>query len=147
MFSKTVLEFSKHDNTVIVGRAGFILLAGYENVLHVLIRAPLEERMHNTMHSMNIIDRKKARELVLSNDQSRRTFVQTFYRADTNNADWFNIVIDTSTVSPDTAAEWITNAAKKLDQKEKGTEKTTFALESDIVLKEVVEKLLATSKR
>ena len=147
MFSKTVHEFSKNDKTVLVGRAGFILLTGFENVLHVLIRAPFEERVQNTMQSLNITDREQAKELVLRNDQSRRTFVQTFYRADTNNTDWFNMVLDTSCVPPETAAKWIADTAKLLDKKDKSPEKTTLALESDEVLKDVVMKQLAESKR
>lgn len=147
LFSKTIREFSKNNNIVIVGRAGFVLLAGYENVLHVLIRAPFEERVQHIMQTMNITDRKKARELVLSNDQSRRTFVQTFYRADTNNTDWFNIVLDSSCVSTDAATNLIVDTAKQLDQKEKSAEKTTFSIESDVVLKEVVEKQLVENKR
>jgi cytidylate kinase len=103
MFSKTVHEFSKIDKTVLVGRAGFILLSGYENVLHVLIRAPFEQRVSNIMQSMNI-DREEAKGLVLQRDQSRRNFVQKFYRADTNNAEWFNIALDTSCIPPETAA-------------------------------------------
>lgn len=147
MFSKTVQEFSKNDNTVIVGRAGFILLTGYENVLHVLIRAPFEERVGNIMQSMNIADRKQARDMVLRNDQSRRTFVQTFYRADTNDTDWFNLVLDTSCIPPETAAKWIAEAAAQLDAKKKNPEKTTGALVSDAILKNVVDKQLAQAKR
>lgn len=143
MFSKTIHEFAKNDHTILVGRAGFILLNGFENVLHVLIRAPFEERVTNTMQSMGISDREQAKELVLKNDQSRRTFVQTFYRAETNNTDWFNIVLDTACVSPETAAKWISEAAVQLDHKEKNSKKTTMALESDEVLKDVVAKQLA----
>ncbi len=146
MFSKTVQEFSKNDNTVIVGRAGFILLTGYENVLHVLIRAPFEQRVQNTMQSLNMTDRKQAADLVMRNDQSRRTFVQSFYRADTNQTDWFNIVIDTSCVSPEMATKWIADAAKQLDKKEKNPKKTTLAIESDVVLQGVVEKQIAQMK-
>jgi cytidylate kinase len=142
MFSKTIHEFSKNDKTILVGRAGFILLTGFENVLHVLIRAPFEVRVQNTMRSMKITDRERAEELVLRNDQSRRSFVQTFYRADTSNTDWFNIALDTSVVPPETAAEWIADAARQLDSKEKNPEKTTFALESDEVLEDVVQKQL-----
>lgn len=147
MFSKTIHEFSKVDKTVLVGRAGFILLTGYENVLHVLIRAPFEERVGNIMQSMNIEDREQARTLVLKNDLSRKNFVQAFYRADTHNTDWFNIVIDTSCVPPKTAADWIAEAAKMLDKKQMNPEKTTLAIESDEVLKDVVLKQIADSRK
>ncbi len=146
MFSKSIHEFSKNDKTVLVGRAGFILLAGYENVLHVLIREPFENRVRNVMDSMNIADRKKAKAMVLGNDQSRKTFIQTFYKADTNNTDWFNIVLDSSCISAENAADWIAAAAQQLDGKEKNPDKTTFSIESDVVLKDVVQKELANLK-
>jgi len=147
MFSKTIHEFSKNDKTVLVGRAGFVLLNGYENVLHVLIRAPFEERVSNTMQEMNIGDREKAREVVLKNDQSRKAFVQTFYKADTHNADWFNIVLDTSVIPPETAAEWIAEAAKMIDKSRMNPEKTTMAIKSDEVLKSVVEEQIAKLRK
>ncbi len=147
MFSKTVYEFSKIDKTVLVGRAGFILLTGYENVLHVLIRAPFEERVSNIMQAMNIGERERAKEIVLKSDQSRRTFVQTFYRADTHNTDWFNIVLDTSCIPSATAAEWIAEAAETLDKKQKHPDKTTMAIESDEVLRDVVVKQIAAAQQ
>ena len=63
-------------------------------------------------------DLGSAKERVKENDQVRATFIQAFYNQHWDGADAFNLVIDTHTVLPDLAVQWICTAARELEQRE-----------------------------
>ena len=141
-FNKTILAISKMDNTVLVGRAGFVLLHDYENVFHVLIKAPFEKRVDNVMESKHIEDRAAAAALVMQNDHARSSFISTFYKANQNDAGWFDLVIDTDCIPADAAERWIVEAAGLMEKKHVTPEKSTLTLETDNILQMTIKEVI-----
>ena len=143
LFNKTILEFSRVNNAVFLGRAGFVLLHEYKNVLHVMIKAPFEKRVSNIMESMHISDREAAAEMVMKNDHARISYIKSFYKANPNDAAWFDLVIDTACIPPSTAGKWIAEAAGILGGKKIDPEKSTLSIESDEIMQKVVSDILS----
>ncbi len=142
VFNSAVLECSKADHAVFVGRAGFALLRGYENVLHVLIKAPFENRVANTMETMHIADRAQAEELVRRHDVTRESYLRIFYSASASDAGSFSLVADTGRIPPETVEKWIVEAARLLEQKEIDPAKSTRSIQSDVVMQKTVGAVL-----
>jgi cytidylate kinase len=142
VFNSAVLECAKADHAVFVGRAGFALLRGYDNVFHVLIKAPFDTRVANTMQTMRIADRAQAEELVRRHDISRESYLRTFYNASASDAGPFSLVADTSLIPPETAEQWIVEAARLLEQREIDPAKSTRSIRSDVVMQKTVGAVL-----
>ncbi|MEL7646191.1 MAG: cytidylate kinase-like family protein [Anaerolineaceae bacterium] len=143
--NKTILAFAKINNTVIIGRGGFVVLKEYQNVLNVLLRAPLEHRIRNAMQTEQISDILEAEKVVRHNDEVRESFLQTFYNVSSNSAQYFSLVIDTSRVPLHLAARWIMEAAHEIDKQKFPPERSSLNAEVDPVLERAVREMLETS--
>jgi len=109
-------------------------------VLNVRIQAPFSTRVERVMDRENISGRQQAEERVREDDKARQKFIKMFYNKDWNVETYFNLVIDTSTVSTEMAVEWIIEAARALDQKEFGKDTLTAQqAEVDSVLLDAIE--------
>lgn len=140
--NKVILAFAKINNTVIIGRGGFVVLKDYQNVLNVLLRAPLEHRIRNAMQTEQIPDILEAEKLVRHSDEVRESFLQTFYNVNSNSAQYFSLVIDTSRVPLHMAARWIMEAAKEIDRQKFPPERNSLKAEVDPVLIKTVREAL-----
>ena len=140
--NKTILAFAKLDNTVIIGRGGFVVLKDYQNVLNVLLRAPLEHRVRNAMQTEQISDIREAEKIVRHSDEVRESFLQTFYNVNANSAQFFSLVIDTSRVPLHMAARWIMEAAQEIDRQKIPPERSSLKADIDPVLLRTVREVL-----
>ncbi len=140
--NKTILAFAKLDNTVIIGRGGFVVLKDYQNVLNVLLRAPLEHRIRNAMQTEQISDIREAEKIVRHSDEVRESFLQTFYNVNANSAQFFSLVIDTSRVPLHMAARWIMEAAQEIDRQKIPPERSSLKADIDPVLLRTVREVL-----
>jgi cytidylate kinase len=134
MLNQTIRAFAKLDNSVIVGRGGFIVLNGYENVLNVCIEAPFENRVSNIMKAQNITVREEAEAIVSQNDRVRKGFLQTYYNVKGTETSMFSMTINTGLISTDLASKWIIEAAGLLSQKKVDPKLSTSSIEIDPVL-------------
>lgn len=100
-------------NIIIVGRGAQVVLAGKPNVLHVRIIASEEKRL-NTWQSREKISRSDARTLLRDRDQSHERFIREVYGADVNDLSWYDLVINTTRLTPATAAGLIVQAVARL---------------------------------
>ncbi len=100
-----ILTIGKHGRAVIVGRgANFIL--PLEGRFRVRIVAPLEIRVQNVARDFDVgLD--EARRRVLRTDSDRRAFVRKYFHADITIPVNYDLVINTGTVSIDSAVETI----------------------------------------
>lgn len=146
LFNNTILALSKLDNTVFVGRAGFVLLHDYENVFHVLIKAPFEKRVSNVMESLRLTNREEAATLVMQHDYARSSFIKTFYKADQNDAGWFDLVIDTDSIPADVAEKWIAEAVGYVEKKKVAPEKSTLSIEADRILQMTISDVIKAAE-
>lgn len=143
LLNKTILAFARHDNTLIIGRGGFVILHKYCNVLNVLIKSPFEMRVNRLMADENIEDRTVAEKKIKENDLIRDTFLQAFYDVTADSIQWFDIVIETSKIPLNLAGRWIMESAKSIDQQRIRMEGTTLTAEVDPFTARTVAEILA----
>jgi cytidylate kinase len=144
MLNRVTRALARHGNVVILGRGAFAVLRGYSDVLNVRIQAPLEDRLVRVMAEMEISERSKAEELLREGDRVRSSFVHTMYGLRWDASSAFDLVVDTSKVAPETAASWITEAARKAPAGRKGSR--TIDIEADATLDETIASELLCRK-
>ena len=142
MLNRTILAFAKQDNTVLLGRGGFVLLRHYPNVLNIRIQAPFTYRVQHIMKKEAIHDTAEAEDFVRERDQIRRSFLQTFYDVKWEDTTMLNLVLDTSRIPLDMAVNWILEAARALEAKDLNPEDTTQSIEVDDVLARTVAQIM-----
>lgn len=138
MLNQSILAFASRDNSVILGRGGFAILRGFNNVLNVRIQMPLNERAQQVMKLENLPNLATAEELVKQNDITRDGFIRTFYDVRSDDASLYDLVIDTSRVPPDMATNWIVEAARSLARIKPQAGRTTREIEVDPVLAQTI---------
>jgi cytidylate kinase len=143
MLNRTIQAVARHGNVVIQGRGGFAVLAGFADVLHVRIQAPLPLRVARVMQRTGLTDRAQAEAEVRQYDRVRSTFVEYSYHVPWNNTDAFNLVIDTGVIPPERAVEWIIQAHHFLAARDMTEAPLARAIEFDKVLDGVVATALS----
>ena len=146
MANEIVEAVAKRGNVVLLGRAGFSVLAGYADVLNVRIGAPFSDRVQRVMAREGLTDLEAAMERVKEDDEVHRKYVQRFYNKQWDEPANFDLTLDTGALSNDVAVQQIIEAAKALAQKQRGQgATTTAAIEVDSVLADAVAKTIAES--
>ena len=144
MLNEILEALAKRGRVVILGRAGFAVLGRYADVLNVHIQAPFSDRVQRVMAREGLPDLQAAEERVRDDDNVHRKYVQRFYNRHWDEPSAFNLVLDTGTVSSDTAVKQIVEAARALDQKVPEKDAiTTATIEVDSVLADAVAKVMA----
>jgi cytidylate kinase len=144
MANEILEAVAKRGNVVILGRAGFAVLADYADVLHVRIQAPFSERVQRVMAREGLTDLKAAEDRLREDDNMHRKYVQRFYDKQWDAPSHFALVLDMSSLSSDTAVQRIVEAAKALEQKTPDKDAVTTAqIEVDPVLADAAAKVMA----
>jgi cytidylate kinase len=144
MLGRATLSVARRGRAVIVGRGSFVILGGFSDALNVRIQAPLRSRVERCMAEEGIEERERAEALIRDGDRVRRSFVEAMYGIRWDSTSAFDLVVDTSKVSPETASSWIVEAARGLKQ-ESGVA-STADIAPDPVLDQVVEEVLGSGK-
>lgn len=147
MLNQTIRAFAREDNSVIVGRGGFIVLKDFCDVLHVCIHAPFERRVDNIMQDRGMNSREEAVAMVSKNDRINKIFLQTFYNHKHTEADMFSLSIDTSQIPADIACKWILEATELLDKKTIDVASSIAAIDVNSVLASTVEEVTASLRQ
>lgn len=142
LLNKVILALAQHGNIVILGRAGFAVLEGFSDLLNVRIQAPTAQRLRQMMADKDMLDLARAEAYLKDNDQNRTDFIESFYDVKWDAAKAFDIVIDTSKISPQLATEWLTTAARNLEKEPARGDKITANIAVDPVLHSSVCKAL-----
>jgi len=111
--TETLLQLAELGGVILIGRAGNIVTAKLPHVLHVRLVAPLEERIERLCRD----DHKtpaEARKFCLEEEQSRARYLKTYFHADINDPLQYHLVINTSLVGYDHAAQLISDAVLRL---------------------------------
>lgn len=106
-----VLEKALEGNVIIYGRGGQDLLPGVSSVFRVRVIAPFEERVERWAER-EWLDPDLARSLVRKSDQQRAGFIKYYFDRDWNDPMEYDLVINTTRVSNETAVSMIKEAAQ-----------------------------------
>ncbi len=96
---------------VLLGRAAALVLAGRPDALHVRLDGPVDARVA-AVRSRTGRPETEVRRALRSNDAARAAYVRTFYRADPADARHYHLVLDTTAVPWDAAADLVVAAAR-----------------------------------
>lgn len=144
MANEILEAVAKRGNVVILGRAGFAVLADYADVLHVRIQAAFSERVQRVMVREGLTDLQAAEERVRADDSMHEKYVQRFYDKQWDAPSNFALALDTGSLSSDMAVQRIVEAVKELEQKAPGKDAVTTAkIEVDPVLADAAAKVMA----
>ncbi|MFA5699307.1 MAG: cytidylate kinase-like family protein [Sphaerochaeta sp.] len=138
----TLYAFAKTQDVVILGRGGFGLFQSFTDVLNVRIKAPLELRLDRKVKEHGLSEDTMLKALKEA-DSVRCSFVEHDLGFNHNDAQLFDLVIDTGIVSPATAVNWISEAYAHLKANPRidGEYSTSALVVDEILLKTVKEYL------
>jgi cytidylate kinase len=111
--AETLLQLAELGSAILIGRAGNIVTAKLPNVLHVRLVAPLEDRIERICRDDHKTP-EAARRFCLEEEQARTRYVKTYFHANINDALLYHLVINTSLVGYENAAQIIGDAVMHL---------------------------------
>ena len=141
-FKRIMLSIARFGNVVIIGRGSFVSLGKYENVLDVMIYAPMDTRVRAIMESRGIPDMERAEKYIINKEKIRQSFIENTYNVKWNQIDNFDMVFNTGKLSPSLVIETIVMAAQDKKIPTSGT--FTSDITEDKILDDTVKKLLET---
>jgi cytidylate kinase len=105
-----IRDLALEQNVVIVGRGSQYILRNNKSVFHVLIVAPIEERLNRIIDKKQI-GRDEAIRYIEETDSSRKAFIQRFFQKDIEDPLLYDLIINTHYVTKESAANLIASAA------------------------------------
>lgn len=109
--TEEVLREIAETGAVVLGRAGAMVLAGRSDTLHVRLDGPVEARLAQVVRRSGRPE-DEVRRALRSNDAARAAYVRNFYRSDPADARHYHLVLDTTAVPWDAAADLVVAAAR-----------------------------------
>jgi len=107
---RVIATIGKHGNTVILGRgANFILPR--EEILRIRVVAPLAVRVKNIADWLKV-SFEEAKEYIQKIDLERKDFIKKYFKADIDNPENNDLVINLEKLSIETAIEIVKAALK-----------------------------------
>jgi cytidylate kinase len=98
-----LFEISKEGNTVIVGRAGQVILQDVPGVLHIRVIAPREVRIARLAEDQKL-SMETATAMVERSDRMRTEYLKRYYHTDVNNPQLYDLMINMNHLSITAAA-------------------------------------------
>jgi len=139
MANEIIEAVAQRGNVVILGRAGFAVLAGLADVLHVRVQAPFAERVQRVMEREGLADLDVATERVTQDDEVHDKYIHRFYNKQWDDPANFDLVLDTGSLSAEAAVQQIVEAARSLGQKAPSPDaRSPQSLQVDPVLADAV---------
>ncbi|MBZ5586932.1 MAG: cytidylate kinase-like family protein [Acidobacteriia bacterium] len=103
--SLIIREIADRFDAVIVGRAGFHVLAGRPNVINIMVHAARASRLKRIMELYGVQTTKQAEELVERSDRQRAQFIHRFTGKRWDDAHLFDLCLDTGSTGLEVATE------------------------------------------
>ncbi len=110
---ETVLKLAEPGNVILIGRGANIITAKMPHAFHVRLVASLEKRVESIRRDKNLTA-KEALKLIQTQDAGRGRFLKTHFHKDIDDPLLYHLVINTGSISYDTAANLICDAALSL---------------------------------
>jgi cytidylate kinase len=109
--TEEVLHEIAESGGVVLGRAAALVLADRDDALHVRLDGPVEARVAQAVARSGRSE-AEVRRALRSNDAARAAYVRNFYRADPADARHYHLVLDTTAIPWDAAADLVVAAAR-----------------------------------
>lgn len=143
MANEIIEAVAQRGKVVILGRAGFAVLAGFADVLNVRIQAPFSDRVQRVMEREGLADFDVAMERVKQDDEVHGKYIHRFYNKQWDDPSNFDLVLDTGSLPEDEAVQKIVEAVRSLGQKAQPKDaSSTRSLQVDPVLADAVAKAM-----
>jgi cytidylate kinase len=101
-----IYDIARKGRAVIVGRGGQVLLRNLPGTLHVRIFAPFDLRVKRLAESERV-DEKHGVRMLRQSDHDSAGYIHSFSNADWNDANLYDLMINTEKLSPATAVQMI----------------------------------------
>ncbi len=109
---RLIREAVAHENLVILGRAGQVVLGFRPDTFHVHVVAPVEDRVERVA-ARDHISADQARKRIADSDEARRRYVHAVGRKDWSDPCLYDLVINTHRLTPEVAAGLVVDAARR----------------------------------
>jgi len=120
-FQSVIYEVAKKGNALFFGKGSQLLLQSFDCALHVLVLGSLEKRITRVMEG-NKVEREVAEKMIHTSDHDKRGFLRYAFDQDWLNPQLYDLLLNTDTLSIDSAVKIIVDAAKAEEIKACGTE-------------------------
>ncbi|MGA9161471.1 MAG: cytidylate kinase-like family protein [Actinomycetota bacterium] len=110
LIRETIDETAARGDVVIVAHAAAFALAGRDDLLRVLITAPVEVRTRRVAEVRGAPEADAAKERKRSDD-ARAAYLRSFYGIERELPTHYDLVLNTETIEPDAAADIVARAA------------------------------------
>jgi len=107
-----IQDLSLEGNLVLLGWGSQFILHNYQSAFHVLVIAPMEDRITRIMASLKV-DENEAQKQIEEFDNNNRAFVHKYFKGELDNPVYYDVVINTEHITYDTAARIIATSAKE----------------------------------
>lgn len=107
-----IQDLALEGNIVLHGRGSQFILRNNPSAFHVLVVAPLLERIKRVM-KLQQIDEDTARRQIEEYDNSRKSFIQRFFQRDIEDPEYYDLVVNTEHLTYEVAAQIIVKAAQR----------------------------------
>ncbi len=121
---KAIVAAYKMGNMVIVGRGGQAILHDRQDVLHVRVEAPMEERLMRVRSDPEIAKRgfgnavearRIAQDLIEKSDIASADYLKRFYNVDWSDSSLYHLIINTGKLDVENAAGVIVDLIQKIE--------------------------------
>jgi cytidylate kinase len=109
-----IKELAANNSIVIRGRGSQFILKDYPGTLHILVIAPLDQRIKRVMDDLKV-DESAAGKEIEQFDGSRREFTKRYFSAELEDPLSYDLVLNTLHLSLDNSASIIVRAVGKED--------------------------------
>jgi len=111
LIREAIHETAAHGDVVIVAHAAAFALAGRDDLLRVLVTAPVQIRTRRLAQARGGDEAQAAKELKRS-DEARAAYLKTFYDVERELPSHYDLVVNTEVLQPEAAAEVVVRAAE-----------------------------------
>ena len=120
-----IFDLTYVDEVLLLGRAGQMIFRDHPDCFHVRIVAPMEKRIPVIEQRFGASP-EEARRRIADSDRARAGFLRRYYSVDIDDAQLYDLCINTGTVREDAAVRLIVDAVRAADRalcprRERGT--------------------------
>lgn len=97
-------DLASKESIVLLGRGGQFLFQHHGDSFHILVQAPLDQRVQWVKENYGL-DEKSAQRLVQEQDRNKKRFTRVVYKHSWMDTEMFDLVINTGKLTPQRAAK------------------------------------------